>query len=191
MIAQEIGFFDIMFSQSNLISAIINVICGVFSSCFAIYLVFRFLKPKIRVSNFISKITENGKIYYQFKIVNVDWFFNANEIYVELKLVQVINNSLDIAYNTIKLNTDKVPFLPTEREGKNNFNDHAAKFMIEKGSVPFSDFDKELKGSPNFIIMRISAKHSMSGITKIFNKKYGYTSIKEGNFQQGTLCGIE
>ena len=119
-------------------------------------------RPKIEVSNFISREIIEGKQNYLFKFVNrtdADIF----DVNIELTLFKPIGefSGKNLKSTDIKLKDNFIAFVPAEMKN-DAFNLHAMRLRTEE------NIDQLWQDESSFIRISIVSKHSLSGMNKVF-----------------------
>lgn len=168
----------------------IELFGGTLGSFIFLFLVLILLKPKVRIAGFLCKVNiTTGKPLYIFKFVNLS-FFPAHEVNVELhriKRISMGNGQINHSYEKLSLNNSFISHIPKRPTfwQRNKSNLHC---IIVQSS---EDLDATLKDEMQGIVIKVSLKHGLSGLSNVFEYEYGNeTDIKTGKFKPGTKFGI-
>lgn len=168
---------------------ILTLIIGVFAGVIASYVFLMYFlkrkKPKIEISNHISKVKFKGEINYFFKFVNK----TDSEIFdirVEPKFYKPVGDikGKNLQGKDIKLVDDFFMHIPYNK-GDDKHNLHALRIRtLEK-------LDKNWIDDSSFIRLTIIAKHSLSGLNKVFFKDFNTKEcITTKKFVSGNDLGV-
>lgn len=168
---------------------LLSLFVGVFSGIIASYLFLMYFlknkKPKIEISSHISKREFKGEINYFFKFVNL----TKSEIFdirVEPKFYKPVGDIVgkNLQGKDIKLVDDFFMHIPCNKENDKH-NLHAIRVRtIEK-------LDEEWTDDSSFIRLTIIAKHSLSGLNKVFFKDFNTKDcITSKKFVFGNDLGV-
>ncbi len=166
----------------------IELIGGTIAALIFLFLVLYFFKPKIRICHFLCKTSVNQQTVYIFKFVNKS-FFSAHDIKVELYKIRKIpmgkgeyNNQHEIL-NIINGNISHIPRRPFFWQKQLH---HPHCIVVRS----FDDLNTILAEDANGIILRVSLKHGLTGLSNVFEQEYGNESdIKNGKYKPGTKFG--
>ncbi|MGB8192943.1 MAG: hypothetical protein WCF67_13530 [Chitinophagaceae bacterium] len=170
--------------------AVIEIFGGTTSSLLFLFLVLFLFKPKVRVSYFLCKVQPPEQAaYFLFKFVNLS-FFPAYDISVELYKIRKIPMG-DRTYNNEFSRLSLVNANISHVAGRSFYwnkkpdNPHCVLIRsVENLSEILSD---EMTG----IVLKISLKHGLTGLSKVFEREYCQESdIKKGKFKSGTKFGV-
>lgn len=167
------------------ISIITGIISGTISSALFFYIMSK-LSPKIEISNQICKAQDSEGIFYGFKILNSSRF-DLVDIKLEFILKSPFNSNggSNNKLSHLSLRKDHLTQFPKYRS-----DDKYAEYAVVAGTR--DNIEEIWKESTQFLVVKVQAKHSLSGITKSFSHKY-YTKkscIKEGFFNFGKTFDI-
>lgn len=158
-----------------------DITVNIIADVLFLYLVFNFIKPKLRISPYITETIEASVPVFKVKFYNKDWFFKSCDIEILLTECRIISNGKDVSKKDYQLTNGYVPILDSELAGKKSkSNDHACKIKIRE---PLRVF---LNEQNHYIEMCVKAKHQLSGITKVFYQRFDLDSIKGRDFKQGS-----
>lgn len=187
---------DFNFTQEQIIG---DIITGLTSSGMFLFLLY-LLKPKIRLSDFITHTKENEihEDLYYFKIINRSLFFKIYDIKFRVYSCENIpsHNGDDVALREIALRKSnqwvlaRMNFrhlwqdtLIAERR-INTRSDYAAQFSTLENL-------KDYLNKKRFIRVEVLARHSLTGFSIVKTKTYKHMSnIKEGSFNSGNSYRI-
>ncbi|MEN9961040.1 MAG: hypothetical protein RL045_1293 [Bacteroidota bacterium] len=165
---------------------ILSIAAGLLSSY--LFLVFFLLnkKPKILISNQISRIRFNGEQNYLFKFVNLT---NSEifDVHIELTFYKPVGtfNGSNLQGRDIKLKDNFIAYVPRERD-TDQFSLHAVRIRtIELLEETWLD-------ESSFIRLTIIAKHALSGFNKVFVQDYlSKDRISSGKFLSGNSVELK
>jgi hypothetical protein len=163
----------------------------ILASFIFLFIVLFCFKPKIRIAGFLCKVQPVGQPhYYTFKFVNVS-YFSAHDVKVELHMLKKIpmgggefNNTytkLSIVNGDISHISGRSIYLK-----KQAHNPHC--IIIRS----MEDLHRILSDELSAILLKVSLKHGLTGLAKVFEQEYGNEEdIKKGKFKPGTkFCVI-
>ena len=172
----------------NIITSIIIGVLSSFSASIVFTLFLRKLKPKISISDKISKSTESGKFndsgkkeYFAIKIINHRKRECLN-VQAELTLTYSRNVGGGKIYRSTKIELvkEKIISIPKfQKKSEDCF--YAFRFRTLK------NLEEMWQDENSHYRFRIIATDPISGISKVFEKKY-YTiknTFSEGQFEKG------
>lgn len=163
----------------------VELIGGTISAFTFLFLVLYLLKPKIRIAPFLCHVLNSECNYYIFKFVNHS-FFPAHEIKVELYKIRKIpmgggkfNNEHERL--TIKNgNISHVPQRPFWWWQKMLHHPHC---VVVRS---FDNLSNILQNDMNAILLRVSLKHGLTGLSSVIEQEYGNEGdIRNGKFKTG------
>ena len=169
---------------------------SVFSALILIYFVFWYWKPNIKISNHISKSTENGVDIYRIKFINYSKY-NANDVEIELWQKTEYKATSNSGGRNVKMEKLKVStenwlsidkYLSNKSISKIELAPHCTTIKILCADL------QEILNHKNHISLsfKISVKHGLSNITKTFSRDYNDENcIKTGRFVFGNNLNIE
>lgn len=149
-----------------LLSLFVGVLAGVIASYLFLMYFLQQKKPKIEISNYISKAEFKGEINYFFKFVNK----TDSEIFdikVEPKFYKPVGDikGKNLQGKDILLVDDFFMHIPCNRyDDKHNLHSIRVR-TLEK-------IDEDWIDDSSFIRLTIIAKHSLSGLNKVFFKDF-------------------
>ena len=171
---------------SNIFCGIcIGVISGVIASYLFMFYYLHKIKPKIAISKWIVKKDVEGVTNYFFKYVNLTGH-RLFDIKVELKVYSPFgdSNGQNLRATDIKLKDDYFQFMEKEDES-DQYNLHAMRIRTEE------NLEELLSPDSAFLGLTITARHSKSGLVKVFNKNYySVENIKETSFKSGNDLSV-
>ena len=170
-----------------------NFLCSFFSALIFIYFILWLYKPRVKISNLISKRVDDfdmlGKTYYSFKLVNQS-AFKAFDVIVQLNEVisfPAEDGKRHNRYKRLELRTDRFTFLSRKKWEwlYPKYTDHCLIFRTyENISVVLSDQIKSLQ-------IEITLRHGLTGITGVYTQDFvDEYCIKEGVFKAGNNYDI-
>lgn len=168
---------------------IFNVICSLIASFGFIILLLFCLKPKFHIAEYIahdgvSLFGENHEVY-MFKVLNKS-FFAAYDVNVELHLLQPVRGEKKITnkfYKKLTFRSNQVSYVP-------------GRFMIPDGDnamifVTHDDLESHLAHTENYLQIRLTARHALTGLTNVINQEYvSVKNIKQGKYKSGNTFDI-
>jgi hypothetical protein len=168
----------------------IELIGGIISGLVFLFIILFFFKPTIRICKFLCKVQPNGQShYYSFKFVNIS-FFSAHDIKVELHMVRKIpmgGGTFNNTYKQLTLVNSDISHIPSRTSfwNKQLHNPHC----VIVRSV--EDLNNILSDDLNAINLKVSLKHGLTGLAKVFEQEYANEEdIKVGKFKPGTKFGV-
>lgn len=170
-----------------LLSLLSGVISGVVASG-VFYLYMTRLRPNIFICDLIAKSSNDKGTFFAFKIYNSSNRFDILDLKAELLLKTPFNSDggQNFRISKIDLVRDKVMILPRCSKKNNKEGDFALILTTRE------DIDQLWNSDSQHIEFHIQAKHSFSGATKSYTKKFytKRTSIKEGMFTFGKTNSV-
>ena len=157
----------------------IGIICNIAASLIFLFIVLVALKPKIAISNVICKNTG-----YQIQIVNKSVFMSYDinaKLWICTKDAESQGGEIDKTFDSITLVVDSIFRIPPRPWlfGKE-------KTYVASRFRTHQDLNKILTEGNQSIIIMVSAKHGLSGLTEFFSKEYSdVKQIKDGKFASG------
>ena len=174
-----------MNSVDFLTGLISGLISGVISSMVAQF-IFRIQKPKLEISDTISKEIVNGVPEYRFKVVNNSKEYAKNiDIVVQWICDQDAPNGNLITTQPISLIRKDIKFInPYKKEDSNST--YAVRFRFN------CDLEEEWKKKNNASLeVSIFCENEQNGCGKMFKRVYNNpSSIIEGSFETGKSTTI-
>ncbi|MGB5942186.1 MAG: hypothetical protein WBG71_04840 [Leeuwenhoekiella sp.] len=148
--------------ENFIISLVAGILSGIFASYFFLMFYLRNKRPKIAISPFISKVESNGEITFQFKFINQT---NSEifDVYFEPTFYKPFGdfNGRNLQSTDIPLKDNSLSYIPFKKE-----NDiHNLHAMRIRTSV---NLENQWTDDSSFIRLTIIAKHSLSGLNKVF-----------------------
>jgi hypothetical protein len=149
---------------------ILNLFIGIASGVAASYFFLKFFlnkkKPKISISNYISKQVVNGENSYLLKFVNMT---NSEifDIHIELTFYKPLGdyNGGNLQGKDIKLKDNFLSYMPCNSTNEPH-NLHAVRIRTT------DNIEEMWSDNTSFIRLSIIAKHSLSGFNKVFVKDF-------------------
>ncbi|MBK0381464.1 hypothetical protein I5M32_00705 [Pedobacter sp. SD-b] len=182
--------------MSTFLQIFINILCSVCASFIFLFLVLYLLRPKILISDYISKqantFDDSCSTTYVFKIINKS-FFSAFDVQLELfKLEQYrvtakgINNRIKV----IPMKTNEIKHIPsyitTNTCNRTSFAPHAVMFRTNE------ILENILKDEKQTLQLQITLRHGLTGLSRVYHKDYiTINHIKEGQFKFGNSIDID
>lgn len=172
---------------------LINISCGFASSFLFIHLVLFLYKPRIKIAPFIAHNIDDfdliGQPYYSFKMLNVS-SFKAFDVSVQLYEVITLpseNGKTHNRYKELTLKTNKFTYISRRkwRILHPTYSDNALVFRT------YENISAILKDDIKKIIIEVTLKHGLTGITNIITQQFVYQGcVKEGKFKAGNKFDI-
>jgi len=169
-----------------LISIIIGVSTGFLASYGFLILFLKRKKPKISISSHIIKTEIDGKANYLFKFVNN----TKSEIY-DINIEAVFYKPFgdisgkNLQSKDINLVDDFKAYMPCEEKG-DVYNLHAMRLRTT------DNLEEMWKDNSSYISLTVIAKHSLSGLNKVFIKEYlSKDFITSKKFQSGNNLEVK
>jgi hypothetical protein len=153
-----------------MITSIISLFVGIISGLIASYLfLMGFLKrkrPKIEISNHISKIKYDGETNYLFKFINKTKS-EIFDVHVEPTFYKPVGDisGRNLKGKDINLKDNFIAYIPCDTSSDVH-NLHAMRIRTT------DDLEKNWTDESSFIRLTIIAKHSLSGLNKVFVKDF-------------------
>ena len=168
---------------------LLAVLIGILSSIIASILFLWFLtkiRPQLEISDQIAKERSlEGKTIYKIKVIN-----KTSHPIINIK-AQLLLVTPTVVPGGILMETKKIPLKKSEVMYIEKFDrsDEEAKYAFR--FVTYEDIENIWENNKE-LLFRIMATHSVSGFTKVFEKKYyNKKSIKEGEFKIGEEMDIQ
>jgi len=169
----------------------ISISCSFIASFFFLFFVLVFFKPKISISPFVCARTYNSEgatIFYTVKFVNHSWH-SAYDVKIELHQLEKISvgdhkqNDRLTSLSIVKDNVSNIaPYRPSWIRKKAN---HCIIFRTREDIVSI------LTDEHKTIIAKITLRHGLTGLVRVFTKEYCDTAeVKNGKFSYGTKFGL-
>ncbi len=170
-----------------LVSVGVGLVAGVVSSM-ASHLLLSLTKPRIKLSDKISKkVTQEG-IEYRVKVVNLSRHYAKNvKVILELVTRQVGMGGQILKVEPIPLARPDVNFIePYNKKDRDAL--YAVRFQI---SSPLENVWQDDENT--FLLLTLYCESEFNGAGKVFSQEYAFrrNSIKEGDFRFGKSCEIE
>ncbi|WP_341221030.1 hypothetical protein [Polaribacter atrinae] len=153
-----------------MITSIVSLFVGVISGLIASYLfLMGFLKrkrPMIEISNYISKIQYDGETNYLFKFINKTKS-EIFDIHIEPTFYKPVGDisGRNLKGKDIKLKDNFIAYMPCDTS-IDEHNLHAMRIRTT------DNLEKNWTDESSFIRLTIIAKHSLSGLNKVFVKDF-------------------
>ena len=170
------------FWMLNLTSLLIGILGSLLASGCFLFVMYRF-KPRFDISPDVSRrITSNGMVVYEFKVVNLSTY-NAHDVKAFLTLCRPVgtNNGMNVAETPIEfVNGERAYIDAKNAETHKNNATYAIRFQTLTDLGP-------LLGEPaSYLKFQLVAKHALSGFSGVHVKTfYDTTCIKIGQFSFG------
>ncbi|MFV5686375.1 hypothetical protein ACM55I_13105 [Flavobacterium sp. GB2R13] len=152
--------------MSDFISLLIGIISGLIASYLFLIFYLKKKRPIIKISNYISKIEYKGEINYFFKFINAT---NSEifDIHIETTFYKPVGdfNGSNLVGNDITLKDNFSAYIPCENKNDSH-NLHAMRVRT------VDEIEKDWIDESSFIRLTIIAKHSLSGLNKVFHKDF-------------------
>ncbi|MDB5226899.1 MAG: hypothetical protein JWN78_1092 [Bacteroidota bacterium] len=197
-------YFSLIDFMSSLVPYLISVPLGAFSSLIAWYILNHLIKPKIKFSDWISKLYENNVPFYRFKFEN-NGKRNIVEVEITAKLrikglrftnnweviyLPLDNNNIPIIYSIKSKNKilREVPRLELSiiEPRYYKFLSEVIVKRINSGNITLEELFS--LGTHAELILIISGFDEISGARKTFcSEPYTLNRIKEGIFENNGL----
>jgi len=175
-------------------SVIIGVASGVLSSLVFFVLVAFFMRPRFRVSPYISEFLEkDGTMTYRIKIINKS-FFQADDIVVNLARIKPSGapgpskrGGVLLKNIPLKLSRDQFAYVFPY-----SYTDHQARYAIQI-RIGDGEFVRDWQDSDGeYIILSVSGRHGLSGLKGSENHIfYSKQDIKRGRFVTGDNISVK
>ena len=174
--------------QSLVQSLIVGVISGVASSATFFVIIAVLLRPRFKISHYISSTTDSdGITVLRFKIVNLS-FFQVNDLEISLDKVKSRAAPAFDKRGGLLLRRDKIElsrsflayvhrYWPFEQE---------AKYAIQIRTKDISFIDSWHEHDGDYLVLSVSGKHGLSGLNGSESQNfYSRNVIKPGKFFTG------
>lgn len=174
-----------------MVGFLMSLVGNMLASFLFLFSLLFFFKPRVAISPFICKgqlHAEPGKEYYFIKVVNRS-FFSAYDLKVEMNMVQLYptppsgmkNNRL----TPLSLVADRLTHLGAYRPAwMRKEAMHCFRFRSSDNLGSILNDDTQL------IRITVSAKHGLTGLTKVCEEEYAHPSqLRAGTFTYGTKFG--
>lgn len=163
----------------------IELIGGLISALIFLFFVLIFFKPKIKIAPFLCKV-DSTPPYYLFKFVNKS-LFAAHEISVELHLMKRVpmgQGNFNSEYKKLSIQNGQISHIPKSPLFWQKKNDSHPHCILVRSS---DDIDAILNDPLQSIVIKVSLKHGLTGLSEIYEQEYGNTSdVKVSKFKPGT-----
>lgn len=164
---------------------------GLLGALIFLFIVLFLFKPKIRIAPFLIRInSENENPYYIFKFVNSS-FFSAHDLKVELfKIVRIPmgGGESNNAHYKLAISNGDISQLPPRLPFWRNNMAHPHCMVVRT----FDDINSILSEELNGILLRVSLKHGLTGLSNVFEQEYANeTDIKVGKFRPGKKFALK
>lgn len=169
-----------------LYSTLIGVISGIIASI-AFHFITYLSKPKIRISEQISKKKINGVYEYRFKIVNMSKYYVKN-VKVFLEIIKRDNGDGGVILSSKPIHVIRKDVTFIEPHSKNDKDaSYAVRYRIDGDLENLWAEDEQ-----SYLRLRFYCENEFNGTGKLFTQNYSKkaTTIKEGDFKFGDSCEI-
>jgi hypothetical protein len=163
------------------------VITGLITS--VIFLLFLFnIRPSIKISDKVCKrkFDKPPGYKYTIKVINKSFFSMYDvDLYLALVTQSNVGNGTNVIKRDIVLTSKHLSHIPCKRKSMKNA-EYA--FLVNT----YEDLDKIWQGDQVKIVFELSARHSLSGFSRVFVKEYGDKDIHlaHGKFHYGDSLEI-
>ena len=177
-------FGNYIFTLEFLANLIVEIIGGLLF----LFIILILLRPRVEISPEIAKHNDpfdaNKRMCWVFKIVNKS-FFSAFDVQVEL-MEKITYPAHPYGQNvrmfplTLKVNSipHVAPFRPSWF--KKDYSDYALRFRT------YDDLDVVLNDPTKSLQLKVTLKHGLTGLGKVYSKQYVGPAIKSGQFVIGS-----
>lgn len=147
-------------------SLLTGVISGFVASYVFLFIYLKRKRPNIIISDYISKIEIDGKTNFLFKFVNITKS-EIFDIHVEPTFYKPFGDlkGRNLQGKDINLEDNFISYIPSKIKNDDH-NLHAIRIRT------IDDIENGWKDESSFIRLTIIAKHSLSGLNKVFVKDY-------------------
>lgn len=172
------------------VTAVIGILSGVASAyCFLMFYLDK-RRPKIEISKHICKVvqnpeSDNPQLNYYFKFVNrtnTDIF----DVRVEPTFFKPIyaNGRKNIRATDIQLKDNFIAHIPCDK--KDDIHDlHAYHVRTTE------DIESNWGDESSYLKLKIVAKHSLTGLSKVFHEEFSKNDITTKQFLSGNDLGVK
>lgn len=172
-------------SQWTVSNFLFNSTCSLVASFVFLFVVLKWLKPRIRIADFICKTPETGDSnVYVFKFKN-NSFIDAFDVKVELFEIErhiMGNGTYNKNNKKLTLFHDYISLMPGRSIIKKSDGMHNDCITVRT----IENIEEILSVSTKGIALRISLKHGLTGLTNVLEQEFGSKeSIKSGKFKSG------
>lgn len=162
----------------------VDILGGIIGAFVFLFIVLWFFRPKINIASFLCKIPHNGKNYYHFKFVNAS-IFDAHDVKIELHEIKKIpmgGGQYNNTYKKLELLNSEVAYLPRKPMSWARRDDHPHCMIVRT----LNDIDGIVSDENSAVLIRISLKHGLTGLSNVFEQDYANTNdIKPYKYKPG------
>jgi hypothetical protein len=174
---------------------LLNLSVNILASAIFIFALLYFVRPKIKISPCICYVNEGNlnpenpdKGFFVFKIVNLSLFY-ADDVRFEISTKEhyQVTGGTNVRYKQIPLKVSSMNYLAKYKPSwwNKDYGAYAVLFGTRE------DIKEILKNDRNSIELRVTLRHGMTGLSKVFTQTYARPSdIKEGRFHFGNNFNI-
>ncbi|HEX8356664.1 MAG TPA: hypothetical protein VF610_04600 [Segetibacter sp.] len=160
----------------------------VVSSLVFLYVALILLRPWIKITPFICKDLKDSEPY-RIKIVNRSWF-SAIDVKIEMNVLErrptPPTGMMNELYSPLTVKYSHLFYLPAYRPRW--WRKEARHALRVK---PLDDLQEILSSGNKTVQIKVSCKHGLGGLTKVFMQEYSDLSqIKDGRYTYGTKFDV-
>ncbi|NCT94020.1 MAG: hypothetical protein GXC72_06335 [Chitinophagaceae bacterium] len=165
----------------------VGTIGGIFSAFLFLLIVLYVFKPAINIAPFLCKVGSQTQSYYIFKFVNKS-YFAAHEIEVRLYKIRKIpmgSGRYNNEHEPLTIKNGDISHIP-ERPfwWWQRRIDHPYCVIVRS----FDNLNEILADDMNAILLRVSLKHGLTGLSAVVEQEYGNVGdIRMGKFKPGPI----
>lgn len=166
-------------------NAILTGIATSFVASIIFTVIFTSLRPKLKISDLVAIRQSNNTTSYKIKVINKSRYAAIN-VKAELSYINLFSvpNGVETNSSKIELNKSEI-FLLDKFNLKSENASYTYMFVTTK------NIQNGLEaGNKNYLILRISATHSLSNMGKVFEKRYFIEDFANGDFCFGNSTEI-
>lgn len=166
-------------------NAILTGIATSFVASIIFTVIFTSLRPKLKISDLVAIRQSNNTTSYKIKVINKSRYAATN-VKAELSYINLFS-----VPNGLETNSKKVVLNKSEIFSLDKFNLKSENASYTYMFVTTENIQNGLEaGNRNYLILRISATHSLSNMGKVFEKKFFIGDFANGDFCFGNSTEI-
>ena len=151
-----------------------RIILGVFTSYIFVFLLLKYMRPKMKISKNIwhRKDIEDNKYYYVFKIVNMSRFVLYNlKFRLHKKTPYLSNNGGKINFRMSRISLENITLDHFSKfKSIKNYGDHAVLIRTSE------NLDELIKYPNISVVLSVMARHSFSNLTASVTQDFNWIS---------------
>ena len=186
--------------ENQLVSFAVNILSGILVSLFFLFLLLKFYRPKIIISNLICStpeafVKEDGQSgirkKYSFKILNTS-IYNAFDATFELFSMESITHTSgknNLRIKRLSLRTSNMTNIKRYRKNYLEKDPHALFAILLHTNEPLETY---LSKEYNYLELRVTLRHGLTGLAETFTQHFPDTSVinNECKFEFGKKIGV-